>query len=196
MVTFSSVHFAWQKAGQTSPEWSLTPFLLVHVWDEARLPCPQNIVAGKVHGSVQVAHSDAETQNYIRQMDSPFGCLQSICGIPQPEHWKESPWKLTYTLYKAMVPIVNFKNRNSERKPNLASESDKDLASAVSLIIIIKNIFTHFSTLNPWTPRQAYILKTFLKINIATPPTPQDQSTILLIYIKQNSKGKHLDDTN
>lgn len=57
------VHISSQVEDQSKevvPERSLTPFLLVQFGDEACFSSPQNIVTGKVHGSVEVADGNAE----------------------------------------------------------------------------------------------------------------------------------------
>lgn len=68
------------------PEGPLTPSVLVQFGHEARFSCPQHVVAGEVHGSVQVADGQAEPQHTVRQVDGLFGSLQSFHRVSQTQH--------------------------------------------------------------------------------------------------------------
>lgn len=69
-----------------SPERSLTPFVLVQHGDEACFSCPQDVVTGKVHGSVEVANGQAEPQHAVRKVNGPLGSLQCLHGVSQTQH--------------------------------------------------------------------------------------------------------------
>lgn len=60
------------------PERSLTPFVLVQFGDEACFSRPQDVIAGEVHGSVEVADGQAEPQHAVGKVDGPLGSLQRL----------------------------------------------------------------------------------------------------------------------
>lgn len=81
----------WGSAGRPnaphpSPEGSLPPLLLVHAGRQPHLPRPQDVVAGEVHGPVEVAEGDAEAQHHVGQVDGSLRRLQSVGRAAQAQH--------------------------------------------------------------------------------------------------------------
>lgn len=56
----------------SKPERTLGPLFLVYARSKPRLSSPQDIVTGEVQGSVEVTDSDAEPQDHVGEMHSPF----------------------------------------------------------------------------------------------------------------------------